>query len=96
MKSGLRIVIALAIGFGVAMLLMAIAIYFGYLKAYAGGGDTYPVKLIGITIYHLTLDNGEYVGTSAGPNMGAFSGICMGIAVILEELIHKARGRKNG
>lgn len=93
MKTGLRIVIALAIGFGVAMLLMAIAIYLGYLKAYAGGDDAYPVKIVGITIYQLTLKNGEYAGTSDGLNMGIFSGICMAAAAALEELIRKT-GRK--
>lgn len=96
MKRSIRILIALAIGFGIAMLLMMVAIYFGYTHAYADGGMSYTVRLLGVQIYRLTLAGNKYSGKFVGTNMGAVCGICMAVAVALEELIRirKNRNRK--
>jgi hypothetical protein len=84
-----RMILALGIGFGLAMLSMAIAIYFGYVHAYAEGGASKDVYLFGFKIYELIQESGKYAGTSRGVNMGIVCAIYMGIALLLEEVIHK-------
>ena len=80
MKRKIKILIALIVGFALAMLLMSVAIYFGYTNAYSTDVNTLTVKILGIPIYELT-----------EVYMGAVCGICMAISVIAEELISKAR-----
>lgn len=93
MKRWLRVLIAVGAGFGIAMLIMTMAIYFGYTHAYASGGALYDVRILGIKIYELALDGEKYSGVSIGENMGIFCGICMAAAVIVEELIaHRKSG----
>lgn len=94
MKRWLRILITLAIGFGIAMLLMTVAIYFGYSHAYVDGGVSYTVRLFGLGIYELTQVGDRYSGASVGTNMGVVCGICMTAALVLEELIWVKRRRK--
>lgn len=91
MKKKIKIVVALVIGFAVAMVLMSVAIYFGYTNAYKMGVDTFTVKILGIPIYELTKSGTEYIGTSIGIYMGVVCGICMFFSVIAEELIRKIK-----
>ena len=100
MKRKIKILIALIVGFALAMLLMSVAIYFGYTNAYSTDVNTLTVKILvntltvkilGISIYELTKSGTEYIGKSIGVYMGAVCGICMAISVIAEELISKAR-----
>lgn len=91
MKKSVRILLALAIGFAVAMLLMTVAIFFGYTKAYNTGEAAAVVKILGIPIYELTKSGSEYIGQSKGIFMGAFCGICMAVAVAAEQLIGKIK-----
>ena len=91
MKKKIKILIALIVGFALAMLLMSVAIYFGYTNAYSTDVNTLTVKILGIPIYELTKSGTEYIGKSIGVYMGAVCGICMAISVIAEELISKAR-----
>lgn len=91
MKSWLRILIAMGIGFAAGMLVMTVVIYFGYTHAYASGGNAYDLRILGLRIYELTRVGSKYSGTSVGVNMGAFCGICMAGAAALEELIHWKR-----
>ncbi|MDD7362679.1 MAG: LlsX family protein [Peptoniphilus sp.] len=93
MKKSRRILLAMAIGFAVAMVAMAIAIYFGYAGAYDRGGSGRDVYLFGIAIYRLSLSKGRYIGRSIGPNMGMVCAIFMVLAVALEEIVHKFRKR---
>jgi len=65
-KKKIKIVIALAIGFAIAMVLMSVVIYFGYTNAYSTGVDTLTVKILGIPIYELTKSGTEYVGKTIG------------------------------
>ena len=94
MKKSIRIAIVLAIGFGIAMVLMAVAIYFGYSSAYAQGGTDHEVYLLGLNIYHLHLDGSSYVGSSNGPAMGGICAIGMAAAFLLEEIVTRVRSRK--
>ena len=94
MKKSIRIAIALAIGFGAAMALMAVAIYFGYSNAYAQGGTDRAVNLLGLNIYHLHLDESRYVGSSNGPAMGGICVIGMAAAFLVEKIITRVRHRK--
>lgn len=57
-------------GFLIAMILMAIMIYFGYTEAYALNIEALTVKMMGIPIYELVKAGAEYTGTALGPNMG--------------------------
>ena len=91
MKRKIKILIALIVGFALAMLLMSVAIYFGYTNAYSTDVNTLTVKILGIPIYELTKSGTENIGKSIGVYMGAVFGICMAISVIAEELISKAR-----
>lgn len=91
MKPATRRLITLACGFGVAMLLMAVAIYFGYSNAYRYGTDTSEVYLFGFNIYHLVLSGEKYVGTSNGPAMGGVCAIVMAVAFMMEEIIFQLR-----
>ena len=81
MKKRFRVPLALGIGFGLAILSMAIAIYFGYVHAYSSEENIRYVYLFGLKIYRLTL----------GVNMGIICAIYMGVALVLEEIIHKLR-----
>ena len=94
MKKSIRIAIALAIGFGAAMAVMAVAIYFGYSNAYAQGGADHEVYLLGLNIYHLHLDGSRYIGSSNGPAMGGICAIGMAVAFLIKEIITRVRNRK--
>ena len=48
MKKKIKILIALIVGFALAMLLMSVAIYFGYTNAYSTDVNTLTVKILGI------------------------------------------------
>lgn len=91
MKKKTKIILALVIGFGVAMLIMTIAIFIGYTKAYNTGVETSLVKIIGIPIYQLTRSGSEYIGESKGSFMGIVCGICMVLSVTMEEIIVRIR-----
>lgn len=54
MKMKNRILIALAVGFVIAMLLMSVKIYFGFTNAYSTNINVITVKILGIPIYELT------------------------------------------
>lgn len=91
MKKRVRVPLALGIGFGLAILSMAIAIYFGYVHAYSSEENIWYVYLLGFKIYRLTLEGEKYIGSSLGVNMGIICAIYMGVALVLEEIIHKLR-----
>lgn len=88
-----KITIALVCGFVVAMLLMTIAIFFGYTKAYDTGVEALIVRLFGIPIYTLTKSGSKCVGQSRGVYMGLSCGICMLLGVATEEIIGRAKKR---
>lgn len=77
---------AVAIGFAGAMIVMAVAIYFGYVAAYAAGGINRSVCLLGLEIYHLTAQGNKYIGTARGLAMGAICGLGIALALLIEEL----------
>lgn len=91
MKKHVKITIALAGGFVVAMLLKTIAIFFGYTQAYDTGVETLIVRLVGIPIYMLTKSGSKYVGQSQGVYMGLVCGICMVLGVAIEEIIGRIK-----
>ena len=91
MKKKTKIRIALIVGFALAMLLMSVAIYFGYTNAYSTNVDALTVKILGIPIYELTKSGTEYIGKTIGIYMGVVCGICMALSVIVGELISKAK-----
>ena len=86
-----RILIALAVGFIIAMLLMSVKIYFGFTNAYSTNINVITVKIFGIPIYELTKSGTEYFGKSRGIYMGAVCGLCMILSVIIEEIFFKVR-----
>ena len=91
MKMINRILIALAVGFVIAMLLMSVKIYFGFTNAYSTNINVITVKIFGIPIYELTKSGTEYFGKSRGIYMGAVCGLCMILSVIIEEIFFKVR-----
>jgi len=91
MKMKNRILIALAVGFVIAMLLMSVKIYFGFTNAYSTNINVITVKIFGIPIYELTKSGTEYFGKSRGIYMGAVCGLCMILSVIIEEIFFKVR-----
>ena len=91
MKMHIRILIALAIGFVIAMLLMSVKIYFGFTNAYSTNVNALTVKILGIPIYELIKSGTEYYGKSSGIYMGIVCGICMTLSVIIEEIFFKVR-----
>ena len=93
MGKRIKILIALIVGFVSALLLMSIAIYFGYMNAYSTNVDTLTVKILGIPIYELTKSGTEYVGNTIGICMSAVCGICMVLSVIVQKIISKVRQR---
>ena len=66
MKMQIRILIALAIGFVIAMLLISVKIYFGFTNAYSTNVYALTVKILGIPIYELIKSGTEYYGKSSG------------------------------
>ncbi len=93
MKKKIKILIALVVGFAFAMLLMGVAIYFGFTNAYSTNVNTLTVKILGIPIYELTKSGTEYFGKSRAIYMGAVCGICMTLSVMIEELVSKASNK---
>ena len=91
MKMQIRILIALAIGFVIAMLLMSVKIYFGFTNAYSTNVNALTVKILGIPIYELIKSGTEYFGKSIGIHMGALCGLCMILSVIIEEIFFKMK-----
>ena len=91
MKMIKRILIALAVGFVIAMLLMSVKIYFGFTNAYSTNINVLTVKILGIPIYKLTKSGSEYFGKSIGTHMGEICGICMALSVIIEEIFFKVK-----
>ena len=91
MKMKNRILIALAVGFVIAMLLMSVKIYFGFTNAYSTNINVITVKILGIPLYELTKSGTEYFGKSRGIYMGAVCGLCMILSVIIEEIFFKVR-----
>ena len=59
------------------MLLMSVAICFGFTNAYSTNVNALTVKLLGMPIYELTKSGTEYLGKSIGIYMGAVCGICI-------------------
>lgn len=79
----------LIIGFVIAMVLMSIAIYFGYSNAYRLDVERYTVKLLGISIYELTRIGTEYAGAAIGKHMGLICGIFMVLSFAIDMVIRK-------
>lgn len=86
-KKNIRIMIALTMGFVLAMICMSIAIYYGYTKAYRTDVSALTVRMLGILIYQLTQTGAKYAGSPMGPYMGAVCGIFMILSVCVEETI---------
>lgn len=95
MKKGMRIFLALVVGFAAAMAVMSAAIYFGYSSAYELETAQYTVRLFGISIYELTRTGAEYAGQAIGPHMGLICGIFMAISLAVMFMVRalKARGK---
>lgn len=91
MKKSVKRIIAVAIGFAFAMLLMSVFIYIGYTNAYSSGVDTFNVNVLGIPIYNLTKVGSKYVGESKGIYMGLLCGICMLVAFAVKIVIEKVK-----
>ena len=53
MKKKIQILIALIVGFALAMLLMSVAIYFGFTNAYSTNVNALTVKILGVPITSL-------------------------------------------
>lgn len=95
-KKNLRgLLLALLLGFALAMAAMAVAIYFGYTDAYRLGTDSHTVSLFGLRIYELTKGKDAYTGAAVGTNMGIFCIVCMLLTTAAEQLLtrwgHKER-----
>ncbi len=95
MKHSLKIALALVIGFAAAMLLMTVAIFFGYTAAYRSGVESSAVRLLGIPIYLLTRSGNVYLGHSQGIYVGAVCGICMALSVAMEEIIRHVKQKRS-
>lgn len=91
MKKKVKPILALVSGFAIAMIIMSIAIYFGYTSAYSTEVEMFTVRILGIPIYELTKTGTEYVGASNGICMGVFCGISMAIAAAIELIVEKIR-----
>lgn len=89
LKTPVRLLIFLTIGFAIAMIFMTIAIYFGYNNAYSSLGNSYSVNLFGLEIYTLTKVGDEYAGTSIEMNMGILCMAFISITVAVEEITRK-------
>lgn len=93
-KKVFALIIAIVIGFALAMLVMSVLIYFGYTDAYATNVESLNVSLFGMGIYTLTKAGEQYTGASIGQNMGM---ICAGYiiaAILMEQVIIRAAGKK--
>lgn len=92
-KKTVKLILALVIGFVIAMIIMSIAIYFGYTNAYSTEVEFFTVRILGIPIYGLSKTGTGYVGVSNGICMGMFCGICMAVAVAITTIIERMRHR---
>ena len=93
-KNSKTIIIAIIVGFAVAMLAMAVTIYFGYAKAYNSNVNDMNVSLFGIDIYTLVRNGKKYNGSSIGQNMGIICVIFIVGAICVERLITKVKSKK--
>ena len=74
------------IGFVVAMVVMSIAIFFGYTDAYETSVDSMYVKILGVPVFVLKKSGDSYVGRSLGPNMGAICLAFIFISIIIQTI----------
>ena len=95
MKKKIKILIALIVGFALAMLLMSVAIYFGYTNAYSTDVNTLIVKILGIPIYELTKSGTEYIGKSIGVYMGQYVVFVWQSVLLLKNLSAKQDTNKS-
>lgn len=95
MKKKIKILIALIVGFALAMLLMSVAIYFGYTNAYSTDVNTLTVKILGIPIYELTKSGTEYIGKSIGVYMGQYVVFVWHSVLLLKNLSAKQDTNKS-
>ena len=86
-KKSIALIAAIAAGFGLAMLAISVAIYFGYTDAYSNGADSLNVSLFGLDIYTLTKSGSAYTGASIGQNMGIICAGFAAVAVAIEQTI---------
>lgn len=91
MKRRTKRILALIAGFAAAMILMSVAIYFGYTSAYRTGGALFTVRLCGLPIYDLMWTGDAYAGASRGPCMGLVCGVCMAAALVIELIAERVR-----
>lgn len=94
MKNSKTIIIAIIVGFAVAMLVMAVAIYFGYTNAYNSNVNDMNVSLFGIDIYNLKKNGNKYNGSSIGQNMGIVCAIFIAGSVYIERVITRFKSKK--
>lgn len=93
MKKPVKIALSFIIGFAVAMILMSIAIYFGFSSACRTDAGQYTVRLLGISIYTITKSGTEYAGAAIGPHMGMVCGICMLSCFVIAQIICKPHSK---
>lgn len=93
MNKKIKIIIALSLGFVIAIICMGIAIYFAYCQAYNTNIGALTVRVFGIPIYELTRTGTFYVGKAVGKYMGVLCLIFMVIGVFVEEIISEIRHR---
>jgi len=94
MNKKIKIIIALILGFVIAIIWMGIAIYFAYCQAYSTNIGALTVRVFGIPIYELTRTGTFYVGKAVGKYMGVLCLIFMVIGVFVEEIISKIKSKK--
>lgn len=91
MNKKIKIIIALILGFVIAMILMGLTIYFAYCQAYSTNIGALTVRVFGIPIYELTRTGTSYIGKSY---MGVLCLIFMLIGLLVEEIISKIKSKK--
>lgn len=87
----MKLILTRVIAFVIAMIIMSIAIYFGYTTAYNTEVEGQSVRLLGIPIYPLSRTGEEYVGVSNGMNMGIFCDLCRVTAVAIKTIIDRMK-----
>ena len=93
MKNGKTIIISIIVGFAVAILVMAVAIYLGYTNAYNSNVNEINISIFGINIYSLTKNVDKYNGSSIGQNMGIICTIFIAGAVCIERIITRVKSK---
>ncbi len=90
----LRIVLEFVVGIIISMVLCCILIFIGYFHTHSADLTAYTVRFLEFPIYEITTTDGKMTGTALNQNMSVIGIISSVICIIIFEIIHFVKIKK--